>query len=74
MKWGVPEGFGRELHPPVPVLKKITLSAVEEELEAGQTSYKGECCGSGGGPLGEHGGSSFWGRVKIQLELVTDWR
>ena len=35
----------------------------------GQTSYKAGCWG----PLGEHGWSSCWGCVKIQLESLTDW-
>ena len=40
MKGGVTEGFGRELHHPVPVLKKTTLSTVEEELEGDRPVIK----------------------------------
>ena len=73
MKGGVTEGFGRELHHPVHVLKKTTISTVEEELEGDRPVIKQAVEVVVGALWGSMGWSSCWGYVKIQLESLTDW-
>ena len=61
--------FGRELHHPVPVLKKIPLSTLEGDRPVVKQAVEVVVRAL----WGSMGWSSCWGCVKIQLESVTDW-